>query len=101
MARKINKNQKEVVLDRAKFDAYLGNYSYKGIWHDMTTVYGMDLSYNALGSMIRGHNSWKLTYAWVVSQILGATIDDLFILIDIDVDKKIEDTLEWQEKYQR
>lgn len=100
MARKINQNEKEVVLDRAKFDSYLGEYSYKSIWHDMQTVYGMDLSYNALGSMIRGQNTWKLTYAWVVSQILGTTIDDLFVLVDIDVDKKIQETIEWQRKYQ-
>lgn len=100
MARKINENEKEVVLDRLKFDSYLDGNSYKDVWREMKAVYGMDLSYNALGSMIRGQNTWKLTYAWVVSQILGTTIEDLFVLIDIDVDRKIQETIEWQKKYQ-
>lgn len=100
MARKINENEKEVVLDRLKFDSYVGNHSYKSIWREMTTVYGMDLSYNALGAMIRGQNSWRLTYAWVVSDILSVRIEDLFFMKNIDVDKKIQDTLEWQRKYQ-
>lgn len=101
MARKINENEKEVVLDRVKFDSYLGKNSYKSIWHEMQSVYGLDLSYNAIGSMIRGQNTWKLTYAWVVAKILGTTIDDLFILVDIDVDKKLQEKKEWQDKYQK
>lgn len=101
MARKINENKKEVVLNRLKFDSHIADHSYKSVWREMISVYGIDLSYNAFGSMIRGQNTWKLTYAWVVSDILGVRIEDLFFLKDIDVEKKIQDTLEWQEKYQK
>ena len=101
MARKINKNEKEVVLDRNKFDGMTEGFSYKDLWHEMTTVYGIDISYNGFGSMIRGLNTWKLTYAWVLADILKVRIEDLFVLVDVDVEKKIEETLEWQRKYQR
>ena len=101
MARKINKNEKEVVLDRNKFDVMTKGFSYKDLWHEMTTVYGIDISYNGFGSMVRGLNTWKLTYAWVLAEILKVRIEDLFVLVDVDVEKKIEETLEWQRKYQR
>lgn len=101
MARKINKNEKEVVLDRNKFDSLTQGFSYKDIWHEMTTTYGIDISYNGFGSMIRGLNTWRLTYAWVLAEILHVEIKDIFVLIDIDVDKKVEERKEWQKKYQK
>lgn len=100
MARRINENKKEVVLNRNKFDAMTEGYSYKELWHEMTTVYGIDISYNGFGSMIRGLNTWKLTYAWVLADMLKVSIEDLFVLIDVDVEKKIKETIEWQKKYQ-
>lgn len=102
MARKINKNEKEVVLNRNLFDSRLKAMSgtYKDLWHEMTEVYGMDITYNGLGSMIRGQNTWKLTYAWIVSDILNYDIKELFSLIDVDVEKKVKERLEWQDKYQ-
>lgn len=101
MARKINKNKKEVVLNKEAFEAYLGDNVYKDIWHEMTTTYGIDISYNGFGSMIRGLNTWKLTYAWILAEILHVKVEDLFVLVDVDVDKKIQERKEWQEKYQK
>ena len=101
MPRQINKNKKEVVLNKKMFNYYLGDYKYKDIWHDMTTVYGIDISYNGFCSMIRGLNTWKLTYAWVLAEILHVRVEDIFMLVDVDVDKKIEERKEWQKKYQK
>ena len=101
MARKINKNEKEVVLDRNKFDGMIKGYSYKDLWHEMTTVYGIDISYNGFGSMIRGLNTWKLTYAWVLASILHVQIEDLFMIVDVDIDAKLKERKEWQNKYQK
>lgn len=101
MARKINKNEKEVIINREAFENLMGNYTYKDIWHEMTTVYGMDITYNALGSMIRGLNTWKLTYAWVLAEILHVKIEDIFILVNVDVEKKVKERKSWQKKYQK
>lgn len=101
MGRKINENQKEVILNRNAFDSLLGDYKYKDVWEEMTTTYGIDISYGGFGSMIRGLNTWKLTYAWVLAEILHVDIKDIFILVNVDVDKKIEERIEWQKKYQK
>ena len=101
MGRKINENETEVVLYRNVFDARLNGYSYKDIWIQMTENYGIDISYNGFGSMIRGLNTWKLTYAWVLSEILSIDMTDLFMLIDIDIDVKLKEKEEWQRKYQK
>lgn len=101
MARRINMNKKEVILNKEALDARLGEYKYKDIWHEMTETYGIDITYNGFGSMIRGLNTWKLTYAWVLAEIIHADIKDIFILVDVDTDKKLEETKEWQKKYQK
>lgn len=101
MPRKINKNEKEVVLNRSAFDSYLGDYSYKDVWVQMTDVYGIDISYNGFGSMIRGLNTWKLTYAWVLADILHVEIKDIFAIVDVNLEKKLKEKEEWQKKYQR
>lgn len=101
MPRKINKNKKEVVLNRQAFDSYLGEHSYKDVWFEMTETYGIDISYNGFGSMIRGLNTWKLTYAWVLASILHVQIEDLFTIVDVNVEAKLKERKEWQDKYQK
>lgn len=101
MARKINMNKKEVILNKSALDSHLGEYKYKDLWQEMTEVYGVDITYNGFGSMIRGLNTWKLTYAWILAEILHVQIRDIFSLIDVDVEKKLEEKKEWQEKYQK
>lgn len=96
-------HKKDIILNRDKLKSILDSkdMSYILFYEDLVARYGIDLSYKGFMSLLSNRSSWKLLYAYAMVKSLGIDFDDIFELIDIDIDKKIQEKKEWREKYQR
>lgn len=61
--------------------------------------YGLDITYKAYMNLLSNRSTWKLVYAWATAEILDVDIKDIFDIVDVDVDKVVEERKKWEEKY--
>lgn len=101
--RKHTIHKTDVVLDRESLDSVMfsKDLDFVGLHDSLVTGYGIDLTYKGFMSLISNRSSWKLIYAVVLIDYLGVELDSIFHMIDIDIDKKLEEKRAWVKKYQR
>ncbi|MCR4362092.1 hypothetical protein JDW21_19080 [Bacillus subtilis] len=95
----IHKTEIHCDKDRVKAILDARDIDYKELHYRVTEKFGLDIKYNSFMDLIKNINSWKLIYAWALADVLHKSIEDLFIVVDVDVEKKIKEKEKWNEQY--
>lgn len=93
----LNKDKLKDIIDRK-------GMGYIELYEKVVNLYGensIDITYKGFMSLLSNRSSWKLLYAYVIIDALGVSVNDIFDLIDIDIEKKIKEKEKWKEKYQK
>jgi hypothetical protein len=69
----------DVILDEEKFMKHW-NGTYVDLWRKMKDR-GIDIEYKSAMKVFKNENPWKLIYAWMVAEILGVKIEDIFVKV--------------------
>lgn len=96
-------HKKDVTIKRGllKDLLKLKKMKHKTLYETIVDRYGLDLSYKGFMALISNRSSWKLLYAWAICDVLGVELERLFEIVDIDVEQKKQEKLEWKEKYEK
>lgn len=94
---------KDIILNKKKLKNILDGrgMSYIDFHEKVVNAYKLDLTYKGFMSLMDNRSSWKLLYAHAMTDVLNIKISDIFDVIEIDIDKKIEEKKVWREKYQK
>lgn len=93
----LNKGKLKDIIDRK-------GMGYTELYERVVNLYGkdsIDITYKGFMSLLSNRSSWKLLYAYVIIEALNVSVNDIFDLIDVDIEKKIKDKEKWKEKYQK
>jgi hypothetical protein len=103
MAREVSLHEKDIILNKNKLKNILNKkgLSYIDFHAKVIDAYGLDLSYKGFMSLLDNRSSWKLLYAYAITDVLNIGIKDIFDVIDVDIDKKAKEKEEWKRKYQK
>lgn len=103
MARTVSLHEKDIILNKNKLKNILDKkgLSYIDFYAKVIDIYGLDLSYKGFMSLLTNRSSWKLLYAYAMTDVLNIEIKDVFDVIDVDIDKKAKEKEEWKRKYQK
>lgn len=103
MTRKITLHKTDIILDKDKTKEIMEaqGLSYADLHHKMVEKFGLDLKYKGFMSLLSNNSSWKLLYAYALSETLHTDISELFKVVNVDIDKKKKEKEEWKEKYQK
>lgn len=104
--RKPTIHKKEIILNKNKLKEILDR---KGLsyseFHDKLSdgngKYGIDLTYKGFMSLLSNRSTWKLLYAYAIVDMLNIEYDDIFELVDVDIEKAKRERKKWKEKYQK
>lgn len=103
--RTVSLHKKDIVLNKGRLKNILDKkgMSYIDLHEKVSgshSVYGLDLSYKGFMSLLSNRSTWKLLYAYAIINVLNIGIEDVFDIIDVDIDKKAKEKEEWKKKYQ-
>jgi|SRR5690606_10304395 len=103
MARAVTLHKTDIQLNRKKLKNMIDN---KGITyielHEKTVdKFGLDITYKGFMSLLSNRSSWKLLYAYAIVDVLRISIDDIFDIVEVDIEKKAKEKEDWKKKYQR
>lgn len=103
MTRKIALHKMDVVLNREKTKEIMDSQgmSYVELHNRMVEKFGLDLKYKGFMNLLTNNSSWKLLYAFALSETLHTDISVIFELVNVDINKKKKEKIEWKEKYQK
>jgi hypothetical protein len=106
MARSVTLHKKDIVLNKNKLKDILDSKGMSYIeLHDKVTdpngKFGLDITYKGFMSLLSNRSTWKLIYSHAITEVLYITTNDVFEVIDIDIEKKVREKEEWKEKYQK
>lgn len=95
-------HQTEIMINRSILKDILDNrgLEYTDLYHMVVDKFGLDLSYKGFMSVIAGQATWKLLYAYAISDVLDVEIKDIFDLVPVDVDKMRDQKEHKRSKYQ-
>lgn len=96
-------HKKDIILDREKLKEILDSrgLEYIELYTRVTDTYGLDISYKGFMSLLQNRVTWKLIYAYAIVTTLKLSILDIFVLVEIDVDKVRKEKREWKRKYEK
>lgn len=79
----------EIMVNREKLKAILGHrgLEYVDLYDMIVERFGLDLTYKGFMSVLAGDATWKLLYAYAVTDVLNVNIMDIFELVEVDVEK--------------
>lgn len=100
-------HEKDIILNKDKLKDILSQrgLTFISVFEKMKEKYGIDIEYKGFMNLIDNRSSWKLLYAYALIDVLSLdssdkmSIDDLFTVIDVDIDKKIQQKKDWNKKY--
>ena len=103
MARTVSLHAKDIIINRDKLKNILDKkgLSYIDFHAKVIDAYGLDISYKGFMSLLTNRSSWKLLYAYAITDVLNIEIDDIFEVIDVDIEKLAKEKEEWKRKYQK
>ncbi|UUV46833.1 transcriptional regulator [Bacillus phage vB_BanS-Thrax4] len=76
---KLNKSKLDAILDSQKMD-------YTELHDKICKQFGLKISYKGFMNILSNRNSWKFLYAYALCELLKVTSNDIFELVDVDVD---------------
>jgi|SRR5690606_488874 len=91
---KLNKNKLKAVLDSK-------GMGYNELHEKVVDKFGLDLTYKGFMSLMSNRSSWKLLYAHAITEVLNINTNDIFDIVEIDIDKKAKEKEAWKAKYQK
>lgn len=96
-------HKKDIIMNKDKLKKILDNkkINYMMLFEKIKREYGIDIEYKGFMNLIDNRSSWKFLYAYALLDVLNIEVDDVFEVIDIDIDKKLKEKKEWREKYQK
>lgn len=103
MSRTVLLHKKDIILNRDNLQDILDkkDMTYVAFYEKLVDKYGLDITYKGFMSLMSNRSSWKLLYAFAMIDTLDINIDDIFNVIDVDIDKKARKKEEWRDKYER
>lgn len=106
--KKFTIHRKDILINRSKLRNLLDNnkidnkgMDYLELHRRISEKYGLDLSYKGFMSLLQNRSTWKLIYAYAIADVLNVEIDEIFEVVDVDVDKVVKEKEEWIKKYQK
>lgn len=96
-------HKKDIVLNKDNLKKELNKFgmNFSMLFDKVKKEYGLDIEYKSFMSLIDNRSSWKLLYAYAIIDVINADIDDIFDIVDVDIDKKIEEKKRWNKKYNK
>lgn len=73
---------------------------YADLHQEVKDQYGLDLSYKGFMSLMSNRSTWKLLYAHAISDVLKTNYQELFKVVDVDVDEVKKYKEWWKGRYQ-
>lgn len=73
----LDKNILRTILERNKM-------SFLDLYNECVKRYGLDIRYKGFMNLLDNRSSWKLLYAYAVTDVLDVALNDIFIIIDTD-----------------
>lgn len=103
MARTVSLHKKDIVLNRENLNKILEKrgMTFVSFYEKVSDRYGLDLTYKGFMSLMSNRSSWKLLYAFAMTDVLNISVKDIFDVVDVDIEKKIKEKEEWKDKYER
>jgi hypothetical protein len=103
MARTVTLHKKEFILNRKKLKNILDNkgISYSELHEKVVDKFGLDITYKGFMSLLSNRSTWKSLYSHAITEVLLVTTNDIFEVVDVDIEKKAKEKEEWKEKYQK
>lgn len=103
MARTVSLHKKDIVLNRENLNKILEKrgMTFVSFYEKVSDRYGLDLTYKGFMSLMSNRSSWKLLYAFAMTDVLNISVNDIFDVVDVDIEKKIKEKEEWKDKYER
>lgn len=106
--KKFTIHEKDIILNRNKLNVILENrkiddkgMDYAELHRRISSLYGLNLSYKGFMSLVENRSTWKLLYAYAITDVLEIGIDDIFDVVNIDVEEVKREKEEWNKKYQK
>jgi hypothetical protein len=81
-------NKVEVVINRQKFDALLGDRSIKDFYDELVDKWDIGLGYKSFVNLLNNRVSWKLIHAYAVADCLERNIEQLFVVTPVDEEER-------------
>lgn len=88
---KLNKDKLNDILDSQKMD-------YTELHDKISTQFGIKISYKGFMNILSNRNSWKFLYAYALCELLKVNYNDIFELVDVDVDAEREERRKMKER---
>lgn len=94
-------HEKDIVLNKDRLKKILDTkgIGYSDLFDMVVKKYGIDITYKGFMNLLDNRSSWKLLYAYAILDVLSIDIYKIFDIIDVDVEQKIKDKKEWNQKY--
>lgn len=95
-------HKKEISLNKKKLKSILDEQcmEYIQLHKKIETKFGLDLKYVSFMSLLDNRVTWKLLYAHAITDVLGVEYSEIFEVVDVNVEKKLEERINWKEKYE-
>lgn len=93
----------EIVVNKIKLKEILDGrgLDYTELYRKIVDKFGLDITYKGFMSLLANTSTWKLLYAWAITDVLLIKTEDIFEVIKVDIEKKAKDKILWKEKYQK
>lgn len=94
---------KEIIIDKDKLKNILDErgLEYIEFHKKLEDEFQLDLSYKGFMSLLSNRSTWKLLYAHAIATVLNIDYKEIFVVVDVDVDKAKTAKEKWKEKYQK
>lgn len=101
--RAISLHKKDIILNRRKLKLILDTkgVSYIELYEKAVEKFGIDITYKGFMSLLSNRSTWKLLYAYAITEAIFINIGDVFDVVNIDIEKKVKDKKKWKEKYEK
>lgn len=101
--RTVSLHKKDIVLNKDKLKDVIDKrgMGYTELYDKVVNAYGLDITYKGFMSLMSNRSSWKLLYAHAITDVLNVSTNEIFDIIDVDINRKIKEKEKWKKKYQK
>lgn len=94
-------HKKDIILNKSKLKSILDrkDMRYIDLFNNIKNKYGIDIEYKGFMNLLDNRSSWKFLYAYAMLDILNIETEEIFELVDVNIEKKIKEKKVWMKKY--
>ncbi|WJJ55356.1 hypothetical protein QB910_000112 [Dabrowskivirus KKP3916] len=82
------KNKFDVVLDRHKFDALIGDMFIKDFYDRINVKWKLGIDYKSFLNLVNNRVNWRLIHAYAIADMLDCRIEDIFKVTEVDIEER-------------